>query len=154
MLGKLGAAGIGLNDIAPVGDQGTIFDYPTDPIEVAKAKEVEIAKAVELARIKRLFKVQIPGMHDSIHPKVAALKKNKILDHILVSKHNFDRILVNPKCEEGLRRLLSFVMDHGSLKHYLGDTYIKSLCIAGEMIEIKGVIDLAGELEIGTAWIT
>lgn len=113
-LGKVGSASIAVHDIASVGNQGSMYTYP-DPMEVAEA--TELARK-ELVRIQNLFKVQIQDIEKPIDPLVQALSTDKILNHILVLKHNFDRVLTNLKSEEGLRRLLSVVQDKGALRSF------------------------------------
>ena len=114
VLGKLGAGGAGLNDIAPVGDQGTILDYPADPIEVTKAIEVERARVAELARMQNKFKMPLKGLDRPMHENVACLDATK-MNHILVPKHDLHKILVDPRNEEDLRRLLNVALRDGTL---------------------------------------
>ncbi len=150
LLGKLGSAGTGLNDIAPVGDQGTIFDYPKDPSEVAKAIEIEKARVAELARIQSKFKIPVTGVEE-IHGSLVNLDLNSC-KHIAHTKHNWHKFVKDPNDYEAIFRFMTKIYKEGTVKQETIDVFLSTLNIFGEKAQVKWVKNAQG-IFLSNGWI-
>lgn len=127
--------------------QATTVSGAPMPPNPDEAKKIE-----ELIELQKKFRVRIDGIDQPLHPSLLKIDSNKI-NHLLADRHNWYKLVTNPKNPDAVLRLINKVLLEGSCEPIRNDVFLNTLCIGNEIVQVKYVNDIVDGISIGTAWI-